>query len=306
MGPMKLPASSVVQSPEAHPDCAEGPGPTTRGQPTLPRARWQAGDGDRAADDEEENMPVSILDRDVRRFGKHPDEPPPITAVPVFIGSREGTEFRGANSPEKLVVRVVGSVVTIEASPSEEHIKLDVRELAIVAQVCVSWRDQRVEWAAYAGDGRHHKFFGFLPFVRFRPGTWEGERIEENTPQLSELRDAADRFAVVAPVDDETFADLPVVHALECGTAERVGLVLRTPRERCVVVTRGSLLLAAQWPSRVEHFGAVARRITRGSWKTKDDTPDGPLGLLRFSHVELDPHGVAIVERAAAEVQAKR
>ena len=126
---------------------------------------------------------------------------------------------------------------------------------------------------------------------RYKADSWEPEKpVGGDTwlPGETSLR-------AVRPQVAETFASLPVELTLDNERGDRVGLVVRTADERCVVLVRGSILVSTRWPRRTEDFVKVARFLVLS------ELPSDKLPMLEEA-AEFDPFGAFVLEEAAADV----
>lgn len=249
-------------------------------------------------------MSVPQLSPSDQYFGREPSTPPAIAVLSVRVGRKKsGLDYRLADDPEHILVRVVDGRVTIDTETpdelsSEKGLRCGVTELQGLARLCAAWRAERGTFAAYSGWGTSIKFWGYSQFLYYAPGRWKPTEIPREDPRLPAFQDAALHLRVREPSSAMGFDEhSPVVHDLVTGTDELVGRVVHGPGGACVVLSRGSALVSARWPRKSSAFRAVARLVVRRS----HEAARAGLEHLDDATILVDPLAAAVIELAARD-----
>lgn len=212
-------------------------------------------------------------DRYIYTAGPGPSGPPAIVAHSILGGAEEGREYRLADAPRHISVRVLDDSVRIDVQPAAEpavrkqRVLFRTRDLGDLARLCARWRAGRIGWYAYAGYGAPY-WGGRSPLLHYSPGRWK-PRVIRTPGEVDRVRERSCLISLRPPARGECFGSFRVERVLESGLHERIGVVVRAPGRRCLaVLLRSHVLLigrprAASWPVLGRHVEALARWYLR-------------------------------------------
>lgn len=233
------------------------------------------------------------------RFAEGPCEPPAVKVTQIRSAGCAGVDLRLANDPELGLVRIVGARAQLGPcagllgghSP-ELALDVDVHELPVLARIASTWSERRIEWAGHVLGTRGVMGMYRFPARRYSGGSWRPETIDRLAWREGELG------YVALPVDGESFGACPIEIALGNRVGERLGVVLRAGADRCVTLTRGSMIISRRWPETREDFVQVAQLLVSAVSQHRD----GHLAHLDDDTVEFDADTIALLEQAARAV----
>lgn len=236
------------------------------------------------------------------RFGEGPRTAPAVRVTAIRQGGRAGIDLRLADDPDRGLVRIVGARAQLGPCKGlvggglpTAALEVDVHELPALARIGKAWRERRIEWAGHVRGS--HGVGGMYRFraERYRAGTWEPQRLDHHGDGWR-----AEEIAYVGhPVGGESFGPCRVEIALENRIGQRVGAVVRAGADRCVTMSRGSMVVGRRWAESIDDYAKVGDYLVLAT----SDMEYGGVGHLRSDAVEFGAATVWLLDEAAAEAQ---
>jgi hypothetical protein len=244
-------------------------------------------------------MAIQVLDfRD--RFAEGPRTAPAVRVTALRHAGRAGTDLRLADDPERGLVRIVGGRAQlgpckglVAGGLPTATLEVDTLELPALARVGRAWRQRRIDWAAHVHGSHGVAGMYRFPAQRYRAGTWERETLGHHGGGWP----AEEITYVGRAVDGESYGSDLVDVVLENRLGQRVGAVVRAGADRCVSMTRGSLVIGRHWVAAIADYAKVADFLVLAT----SDTARTGIGHLVHDAVEFDAATVWLLEEAAQQ-----